>query len=89
MVTMTATEFVRNFSKMLDRLEFAAEEIVITRNKHVVAKLIPGAAVLTAVEAFGDIFGILSDEDGEAWMKDSCEATGTLRNEMEDPWASS
>ena len=55
MRTLSATEISRNFSHVLDLLEHGGEEIVIIRNKHPVARLIPGAPRMTALEAFGDL----------------------------------
>ena len=48
MITMTATDVARKFSKVLDRLESGTEEIAIVRNHHAVAKLVPGSACMTA-----------------------------------------
>lgn len=86
MIRMTATEVARNFSRVLDRLEFCAEEVSIERNRHVVAKLIPGAPELPAMDVFSDIYGILSDEDGEAWLRDCEGADRPLSGEVTDPW---
>jgi hypothetical protein len=41
MGTMTAMEFSKNLKKVLDRLEFSDEEIIIIRNNHKIARLIP------------------------------------------------
>ena len=53
---MTATEFAKNIKKTLDRLEFGGEEIIITRNNHKIARVIPGAAHMTALEAMADLY---------------------------------
>ena len=42
MTTMTATEFAKNIKKTLDRLEFGREEIILVRNNHKIARIIPG-----------------------------------------------
>ena len=70
MVIMTAKELARNLSRILDRLEQGGEEVAVVRNKRVVARLTPGAAGLTASEAFSDLEGILSDSEGAAWLED-------------------
>lgn len=88
MITMSVTDFARNLSRALDRLEFAGEEIALVRNKQVVAKLIPGAPVVTALEAFGDLYGILSDAEGGAWLEDCRGADQALAAEVADPWES-
>jgi len=69
MLNITATEFARNLSSYLDRLEFGSEEIIINRKKHPIAKISPGTPHMKALDAFADIFGILSDEEGEKWLK--------------------
>jgi antitoxin (DNA-binding transcriptional repressor) of toxin-antitoxin stability system len=87
MTTMTATDCSRNFSSVLDKLEFAKEPIEIVRNKHVVARMIPGVSVMSAREVLTDLFGILSSDEGEAWLKDCQQADKPLSDEMRDPWA--
>lgn len=86
MKTMTATEVSRNFSNILDSLEFSNEEIIIVRNKHSVARLIPGAPIMNAYEAMSDLFKTLPYDDGEEWLKD-CEKFDTpIARELKDPW---
>ena len=87
MTTMTATELARNFSAVLDRLEHGSEEILVVRSKHPVARLIPGAAHMTALEAFADLYGAISPEEGQAWIKDCGAADRPLRQDVSDPWA--
>lgn len=84
---MTATEVSRNFSRVLDTLEHGDEEIVILRGKHPVARMLPGAPRMTALEALGDLHRTLDDADGEAWLADMAGADRRLRREVRDPWA--
>lgn len=86
MITMNATDFSRNLSRILDRLEFESEEIEIVRNKHTVARIIPGAPKLSAMEAFADIYGAISDEEGASWLEDCKQFDHTLAEELKDPW---
>ena len=67
---LTATVVSRTFSQLLNSLEHGGEEIVIMRNKHPVAKLVPGASRMTAIEALGDIYATLNDDEGGAWLED-------------------
>jgi antitoxin (DNA-binding transcriptional repressor) of toxin-antitoxin stability system len=67
---MTATEVGRNFIRVLDSLERSAEEIVILRGSHPVARMVPGAPRMTALEALDDLHRTLDDADGEAWLAD-------------------
>jgi len=87
MLTMTATELARNFSRVLDRMGHTSEVVTIIRNKRTVAKLIPGAPVVTAMEAFSDIVGAISEEEGEAWIEDCAKMDRALADELRDPWA--
>jgi len=87
MTTMTATEFAKNIKKTLDRLEFGREEIILVRNNHKIARIIPGSPHLTAIEAMADIYRTLSPEAAKGWLEDS-RLEGKLAAEMRDPWAS-
>ena len=84
---MTATEVSRNFSRVLDTLERGDEEIVILRGRHPVARMVPGAPRMTALEALGDLYRTLDDADGEAWLEDMAGADRRLGREVRDPWA--
>jgi antitoxin (DNA-binding transcriptional repressor) of toxin-antitoxin stability system len=87
MKMLTATEVSRNFSRILDELERGGEEIVIVRGRHPVAKMVPGAPRLTALEALGDLHRTLDDAEGRAWLEDMVGADRPLRQEVRDPWA--
>ena len=87
MKTLSASDVARNFSRLLDSLEHGGEEIVVMRNKHPVAKLVPGAARMNAIEALGDIFATLDDAEGDAWLKDIARGDRLLVAEARDPWA--
>lgn len=87
MKTLTATEAARNFSRVLDMLEHGAEEIVVVRNNHPVAKLVPGAPRLTALEALADLYLTLPDKEGAAWLRDVRKMDRPIRKQVRDPWA--
>jgi len=87
MITMTATEFARNLSRVLDRLAHGGEEVTVLRNKRVVARLTPGAPGMTAREAFSDLEGVLPSAEGAAWLEDCRDAEHALVEELRDPWA--
>lgn len=87
MQSLSATEVARNFSRLLDSLEHGGEEIVVMRNKHPVAKLVPGAARMSALEALGDIFATLDDSEGSAWLEDIARGDRLRVAEARDPWA--
>jgi antitoxin (DNA-binding transcriptional repressor) of toxin-antitoxin stability system len=87
MRTMTATEVARGFRRVLDSLEHGGEEIVVVRNHQPVARLVPGAARVTALEALADLHRSLEDAEGEAWLGDLRGADRLLAREARDPWA--
>src|SRR6266508_359833 len=87
MRTVTATEAARNFSRVLDLLEHESEEIVVLRNNQPVAKLVPGAPRMTALEALADLYRTLPDAEGAAWIEDARRMDRRLRKQVRDPWA--
>ncbi|MBI2190525.1 MAG: type II toxin-antitoxin system Phd/YefM family antitoxin [Planctomycetes bacterium] len=86
MKTLSATEVVRNFSRILDSLAQGGEEIVVIRNNQPVAKLIPGAPRMTALEALADIYRTLEPEEGANWLEDMKGADRVMEKEVRDPW---
>jgi len=86
MKILTATEVSRQLSRVLDELERGGEEIVVMRGRHPVAKMVPGAQRLTALEALADLHRILDDETGKAWLKDMARVEHPAKKEMHDPW---
>jgi prevent-host-death family protein len=87
MRSVSATEAARNFSRILDLLEHGSEEIVVVRNNHPVAKLVPGAPRLTARQALADLHGTLSEREGTAWLADTRRVNRRSRRPVRDPWA--
>ena len=90
MKTITATELARNLRQVLDRLAIEGEEIVVERNHQEVARILPGPARQTALEAMADLYRTLPEDAAAAWLKDSRSALGggRLDKGMRDPWAS-
>ena len=86
MKTVTTTELAENVNRILDRVEHGGEEVIIVRDDHLVARLIPSIAGMTIREAFGDLPGLLTDEEGEAWLRDAEGADRSLDEELRDPW---
>ena len=85
MVEMTVTEFVKKLKNVFDRIEYKGEEIVLMRNKHRIAKIVPGSPHLTAIEAMGDLYRTLPEDAAEGWLKDSRTAA-TVSKESRNPW---
>ncbi|OQB26204.1 MAG: hypothetical protein BWY11_00035 [Firmicutes bacterium ADurb.Bin182] len=88
MLQITATELARKFKQMMNLVEFQGEELMIIRNNHHVAKIIPGPARMTAIEAMSDLYRTLPDDTGAAWVSDGREETLDDLSKLRDPWAS-
>ncbi len=88
MRTVTATELARNFRAMLDSVEHRHEELIVVRNNHAVARIVPGQAAMTALEAMADLYRTLPPDASAGWLADSRRTDATLDGEVRDPWAS-
>lgn len=86
MTLISATEFARNLSLMLDRVHYTSEEMVILRNRQAIARVVPGAPLLRADEAFADLLGTLTHHpDGN--LRPAAALDRPLSGELEDAWA--
>jgi antitoxin (DNA-binding transcriptional repressor) of toxin-antitoxin stability system len=63
---LTATEVARNFSQVLDDVEESHEEVVIVRNRRMIARIIPEPEEQNALEVLGDLYRTLEDETADA-----------------------
>ena len=91
MKTITATNLARNLRRVLDRLAIEGEEIVIERNRQQVARLVPGPARQTALEAMADLYRTLPEDAAATWEADSRKGRwkgSRLDKGIRDPWAS-
>jgi antitoxin (DNA-binding transcriptional repressor) of toxin-antitoxin stability system len=89
--TITATDLARNLRRVLDRLAIEGEEIVIERNREQVARLLPGPARQTALEAMADLYRTLPEDAAANWEADSRRGRwkgSRLDKGIRDPWAS-
>ena len=71
MKTITATHLALNLRRVFDRLAVEGEDIVIERNRQQVARLLPGPARQTALEAMADLYRTLADDAAATWGADS------------------
>ncbi len=69
MKTVLVAEAVRNFSAVLMSLESEQEEILLVRNDHPVARLVPEPETMDAVGVFGDLHGTLDDETASEMLR--------------------
>ena len=90
MHTVSATEFSRNFSQMLNQVEQQGISISIVRNQRQIACLIPQLRMQTAAEAFGDLYRPLEGAVKDDWLLDIEQVNKTLKGNLpekgSDPW---
>jgi len=87
MTEMTVTDFARNLRKAFDRVEHRGEEIVLVRNKHRIARIVPGLPQLDAIEAMGDLYRTLPESAAATWVSDG-RLTDTIEQESRNAWDS-
>lgn len=90
MQAVTATEFARNFSQMLDQVEHQGVTISIVRNHKQVAAVVPQLLRQTAMEAFGDLYRPLNGVVKDDWLADIKRVGKSLKVGLtakgQDPW---
>jgi len=89
--TITATHLARNLRRVLDRITIEGEEMVIERNHEQIARLVPGPARQTALEAMADLYRTLPENAGVTWEAESRKGRwkgSRLNKGVRDPWRS-
>jgi len=86
MKVMTDVEFASEVRRVLKEFEETPGEVVIMHDDRPIARLVPGIPVMTAREAFRGLAGRLTDEEGEAWLRDMEGFDRPLSEELRDPW---
>ncbi len=91
MQAITATEFARNFSQMLDQVEHQGKSLSIVRNHKQIATVSPRLKPQTAMELFGDVYRPLEGPVDDAWMADIRRMDEVIAPDLfenlRDPWA--
>lgn len=87
MKTLTVTEAGRNFSTVVAGLEAEQGDVVLTRNRRAVARLVPEPSSQTALEVFGDLEGTLDDQAADALTNGLARSRRGTVNELRNPWA--
>ena len=93
MKVLSYDALARDFPKAWDAIETKGEEVMVTRRRRRVARIVPELAPTNALEVFGDLHGLLGEAAGAIL------ATGLadLRKEggrrqslqgLRNPWAS-
>ena len=90
MHAVSATEFARNFSQMLDQVEHQGVTISIVRNQKQIATVVPQLRHQSAMEAFGDLYRPLDGAVKDDWIADVKRVNksfkGSLTDQAHDPW---
>jgi len=87
MTEMTVTEFSRNLRAIFDRIEHNGEEVILIRNNHRIARIIPGSPSLSALEAMNDLYSTISEDAAVDWDEDR-KVKSSIDEEIHDPWDS-
>lgn len=85
MIIMSVTDLARNLKAALNKVEPGGEEIVLVRNKRRIGRIAPGEPFMSAVEALGDLVGIIPDEAAEGWLE-AGRSSRTVADDTRDPW---
>ncbi len=95
MKQMTVSETARKFHEVIQEVEADGEEFVVVRHTQPVARIVPEPPPQTALEVMADLYGILDDATGAAWLaaielqkKKQRKARKGLLTELRNPWAS-
>jgi antitoxin (DNA-binding transcriptional repressor) of toxin-antitoxin stability system len=93
MKVLTYERLARDFRRAWAAIETQGEEVVVTRNRHRVAHIVPEPPSSTALDVFGDLHGALGERAGAvlartlAVVRHGKRRRGTLQ-ELRNPWAS-
>jgi antitoxin (DNA-binding transcriptional repressor) of toxin-antitoxin stability system len=94
---ITVSELENNLHQILQNVELNSEELSIVRDQQKIARIIPGAAQQTALEALSDLYQTLPEDAAACWIQDSRELDSILIAHMQpyenadtvrDPWDS-
>ena len=85
-MVVTVDQLSKGLRRILADAERSGEEVVIVRDDRAVARLLPETPGMTAREFFGDLPGMLTADEGEAWLRDAGEIDQVLDQGIRDPW---
>lgn len=87
MIEMSVTDFAKNMHTIFERIQKSGEEVVLLRDKHRIARIVPAPQHMTAREAMSDLYRTLPEDSALTWISDS-RLPGTIEDQLSDPWAS-
>ena len=62
MRTVSTSELAHHLEQILDSVECQGDSVLVTRNNRTIARILPGVARMTALEAMSDLYGIVAEE---------------------------
>ena len=86
MTVVSTAELERDLKAILERLGRGGEEVVVVRDDHAIARMLPGTPAMTAREFLGDLHAIVTDEEGEEWLRDMKGLDRTLAEDIRARW---
>ena len=89
MKEMTVAEAASNLNAVVNEIERTDEEVVLLRDNHHVARIVPEKSGQTALEVMGDLYRTLEADAAEAWENkiQQRRANGRL-GELRQTWLS-
>ena len=74
MKVLSYDALARNFPKVWANIESTGEEVVVTRNRRRVARIVPEAERMDAFQIFADLEGVLGENAGAALARKVAES---------------
>ena len=87
MTRVSVSDLSHGLNALLERLERDGETIVVVRDNHPIARIVPELPRRDALEVMNNLYGIITPEAAEHWVEVG-KLRRTLDQETRDPWAS-
>ena len=86
---MTVEQVAGDFRAVLNQVESDQEEVLVVRDRHQVARIVPEPDSQTALQVFADLYQSLDTPSAEAWSENIAllRQQGTL-DELRHSWGS-
>ncbi len=93
MRVLSYERLTRDFPRAWATVEAKGEEVVVTRQRRRVARIVPEPPLCTALVMFGDLHGLLGERAGAVLARKLAAVTKAQRRrgtlcELRNPWAS-
>ena len=71
METINATDLARHTGEILDWVAGRGETVMVTRNRKIIARIMPVERTMTAAQALAGLSPMLTPKQAAAWLEDS------------------